>query len=241
MDLDEGHPRRADVELFIIHPAMTPTEITAALGLEAHNAHQVDHPRKTPKGRPLEGQYPDTRWRHSIRYELGGQWFADKITLLVDRLAAHKAFFHHVRATGGTAEIIVQFRGRIWSNGRSLRQVELQLDLGIECFDVPQLLTDWLREALSLALFYNTAKRVSAKQDGVPSRSSRPTARLRPVGFGAAASLASRAKAGGGRRTRTFEVIRRLIYSQLPLPLGTLPRLNLIGTHPPKRRQEGHG
>src|SRR5216683_1562225 len=29
---------------------------------------------------------------------------------------------------------------------------------------------------------------------------------------------------GGGRRTRTFEVIRRLIYSQLPLPLGTLPR-----------------
>ena len=37
---------------------------------------------------------------------------------------------------------------------------------------------------------------------------------------------------GGGRRTRTFEVIRRLIYSQLPLPLGTLPRLNSIGTHP---------
>src|SRR5258708_40110766 len=29
---------------------------------------------------------------------------------------------------------------------------------------------------------------------------------------------------GGGRRTRTFEVIRRLIYSKLPLPLGTLPR-----------------
>src|SRR5260370_42520751 len=59
---------------------------------------------------------------------------------------------------------------------------------------------------------------------GWPSRSSRSAARLRPVGFGAAALLASRAKAGGGRRTRTFEVIRRLIYSQLPLPLGTLPR-----------------
>ncbi|MEA2792947.1 MAG: hypothetical protein QOI87_327, partial [Bradyrhizobium sp.] len=51
-----------------------------------------------------------------------------------------------------------------------------------------------------------------------------PRARLRPAGSGAAALLASRAKAGGGRRTRTFEVIRRLIYSQLPLPLGTLPR-----------------
>src|SRR6185369_10473647 len=32
-----------------------------------------------------------------------------------------------------------------------------------------------------------------------------------------------RAKRGGEGRTRTFEVIRRLIYSQLPLPLGTLP------------------
>src|SRR6185437_7527266 len=34
---------------------------------------------------------------------------------------------------------------------------------------------------------------------------------------------------GGGRRTRTFEVIRRLIYSQLPLPLGTLPRSTTSG------------
>jgi hypothetical protein len=29
---------------------------------------------------------------------------------------------------------------------------------------------------------------------------------------------------GGGGRTRTYEAMRRLIYSQLPLPLGTLPR-----------------
>jgi hypothetical protein len=28
---------------------------------------------------------------------------------------------------------------------------------------------------------------------------------------------------GGGGRTRTCEAMRRLIYSQLPLPLGTLP------------------
>jgi hypothetical protein len=64
-------------------------------------------------------------------------------------------------------------------------------------------------------------------------------ARLRAMRFGEAAfamrglaepQLAKRAKAGGGRRTRTFEVIRRLIYSQLPLPLGTLPRPNSIGT-----------
>jgi hypothetical protein len=35
---------------------------------------------------------------------------------------------------------------------------------------------------------------------------------------------------GGEGRTRTFEAMRRLIYSQLPLPLGTLPRFK------PRRR-----
>jgi hypothetical protein len=45
-------------------------------------------------------------------------------------------------------------------------------------------------------------------------------------------SLASRAKAGGRGRTRTYEAMRRLIYSQLPLPLGTLSRPNSVGRHP---------
>ena len=39
---------------------------------------------------------------------------------------------------------------------------------------------------------------------------------------------------GGGGRTRTCEVIRRLIYSQLPLPLGTLPRPTASAIRPPK-------
>src|SRR5271155_796446 len=43
---------------------------------------------------------------------------------------------------------------------------------------------------------------------------------------------------GGGRRTRTFEVIRRLIYSQLPLPLGTLPRSNPIANPPAEMATE---
>jgi hypothetical protein len=59
---------------------------------------------------------------------------------------------------------------------------------------------------------------------GLPSRSSRRQAARARWASARQPSLASRAKAGGGRRTRTFEVIRRLIYSQLPLPLGTLPR-----------------
>ena len=37
----------------------------------------------------------------------------------------------------------------------------------------------------------------------------------------------------GGGRTRTFEAMRRLIYSQLPLPLGTLPRSSAPSAIPP--------
>ena len=38
--------------------------------------------------------------------------------------------------------------------------------------------------------------------------------------------IAQRFQNGGGGRTRTCEAMRRLIYSQLPLPLGTLPPLD---------------
>ena len=122
---------------------MHPAEITAALGLEAHFAHRVGDPRKTPKGTRLEDQYHDTRWRYCIRHELTDQWFADKITAFVNSLTPHKAFLHHLRATGGSAEIVVQFLGDGYLGDtvplRTLATMtELQLDFGIECFTVPQ-------------------------------------------------------------------------------------------------------
>lgn len=44
---DEGMRRRLDVELCIIHPTMTPADITAALALETNVAHRVGDQRKT--------------------------------------------------------------------------------------------------------------------------------------------------------------------------------------------------
>src|SRR5262249_55893136 len=98
-DVDEDSPRRVDVDLFIVHPSMSPADITAALGVEARFAHRVGDRRKTPKGTLLEGQYRDTRWRYCTRHELTDQWFADKISALVNSLTPHKAFLHHLRAT----------------------------------------------------------------------------------------------------------------------------------------------
>jgi hypothetical protein len=142
-DLDEGQPRRVDVQWFLVHPTMDPAEITAAMGLEARFAHRVGDPRVTPTGIVLGGQFRDTRWRHCARYELKDQWFADKITMLVNRLVPHKAFFAHIRGTGGKAQVVVQFLGDGYLGDSvpadTLAKIaELQLDFGIECFVVPQ-------------------------------------------------------------------------------------------------------
>jgi hypothetical protein len=64
-----------------------------------------------------------------------------------------------------------------------------------------------------------------------------------PFGSGVAAPrVARRAKRGGGGRTRTCEAMRRLIYSQLPLPLGTLPRsMTVPSGRLMSRRRTCHG
>lgn len=139
----EGALRRVDVELLIVHPTMSTTEITAALGLEAQFSHDVGHARKTPKGTPLSGQYRDTRWRHKIQYEIADQWFADKVASFVQTLAPQKAFLHHVRASGGSAEIIIQFFGDGYLGDKVPFEVlttftDLQLDFSIEVFAIPQ-------------------------------------------------------------------------------------------------------
>lgn len=135
--------RRVDVELFIVHPTMSAAEITSALGIEAPFSQDVGHARKTPKGRPLPGQYRDTRWRRVIQYEIADQWFADKVAAFVQTLAPHKAFLHHLRASGGSAEVIVQFFGDGYLGDTIPVPVlatltDLQLDFSIEVFAVPQ-------------------------------------------------------------------------------------------------------
>jgi uncharacterized protein DUF4279 len=143
LDPAEGTLRRFDVELFIVHPILEPAEITAALGLEGHVVHRVGDRRKTPEGTLLPGNYPDTRWRHSIRRNSRDQWFAQEIVALIERLRPHKGFLSSLRSTGGKACIIVQFLGDGYFGDQITRETlaemaDLQLDFGIECFAVPQ-------------------------------------------------------------------------------------------------------
>ena len=68
-------------------------------------------------------------------------------------------------------------------------------------------------EHLSMLSLMSRRKRFQAGL-GSPGTAGRVHGKIRSV----------RVKDGGGGRTRTCEAMRRLIYSQLPLPLGTLPR-----------------
>jgi hypothetical protein len=130
------------LDLFIVHPSIDPCEITLALGLEPSNAHRFGDRRATPKGRPLEGTYPDSRWRHSVRHEIKGRFFAGKIDELLDQLLPHRDFLHQLRATGGQATLIVYFIDGYFAdsiaNETLSKAVDLQLDWGIECLMTPQ-------------------------------------------------------------------------------------------------------
>jgi Domain of unknown function (DUF4279) len=140
---DEGSQRRFDVQLFIIHPSLDPSTISAELGLEPTVQHRVGGARKTPKGTSLPGNYPDTRWRYSERHHVREQWFVGRIDELLERLMPHKAFLLDLRTDGGTAYLIVQFLGDGYFGDALSRQtlvkmVELGLDFGIEVYEVPQ-------------------------------------------------------------------------------------------------------
>jgi hypothetical protein len=138
-----ANPRRFGVELFIIHPSLDPDEISRVLGLEAKVRSRVGDQRKTPNGKPLSGVYPDTRWRHSVRFAVSGQWFAREIVDLIDKLESQKAFLAKVMATGGSATIIIAFLGDGYF-GDTIpatilgRIANLGLDFGIECFAARQ-------------------------------------------------------------------------------------------------------
>jgi Domain of unknown function (DUF4279) len=140
---NHGRLRQFHVELFIVHPTLDPADISATLGLDAHRAHRVGDPRKTPKGTPLSGNYPDTRWRHCIECSVTEQWFAAEVIRLIDRLEPHKAFFANLKSTGGEASIIIQFLGDGYFGDKIptvtlAKLVDLELALAIEVFSEPQ-------------------------------------------------------------------------------------------------------
>jgi hypothetical protein len=140
---EEEASRRFEIDLFIVHPTLRPSEISRALGLVAHSSHAVGEPRKTPKGKHLPGAYTDTQWRHKRRHTLDEQWFADELADFVENLRPRSEALAMLRATGGMTALIIHFLGEGHfgdeiGHDTLAAIVDLGLSLEIECFAVPQ-------------------------------------------------------------------------------------------------------
>ena len=140
---DEEDSRHFEIDLFIVHPALRPNEISKALNLVAHSSQAVGEPRKTSKGKPLSGVYTDTRWRHKQRYTVDDQWFTDELSRFVGNLRSRGEALAKLQASGGMTTLVVQFLGNGFFGDEIGHEtltaiVELGLSLEIECFAVAQ-------------------------------------------------------------------------------------------------------
>jgi len=136
--------RRFNVDVLISHPVMTPDEITSRLGFEPHSFHCAGEQITTPQGKPVgSGVYHDTRWRHCFYLESHDQWFLFGIDEMIEILVPHASFFADLRETGGSASVNISFLGDGYHGDNVPWQMlaklaELKIDLGVQCFDVPQ-------------------------------------------------------------------------------------------------------
>ena len=86
---------RYRISLRLRHPSADPADFTAALGLSPFRCWRAGEARATPKGTPLDGQWPDTFWTSGRIAE--GRWpgkaLRSAIIDLLDQLAVHRDFF----------------------------------------------------------------------------------------------------------------------------------------------------
>lgn len=139
MVIEDAGSKRFQIDLFIVHPSIDPDELDANLQLVGHFRHKAGDERRTPKGAPLEGTYPDTRWRHTVRFETKGNHFSDQLTSFVDEIAHHRDYLAQLLRTGGRLCVILNFLGDGYFGDKIptatlARLTDLGLDLAIEVF-----------------------------------------------------------------------------------------------------------
>lgn len=131
--------KRFQIDLFIDHPSLDPDEISTSLQLDAQFQQRVRDQRHTPTGTKLSGFHPDTRWRYVERFATDEQYFAQRLEEFVEELRRRKAYFEHLKATGGSTTVILKFLGDGYFGDEIATKTlatlsELGLKLGIEVF-----------------------------------------------------------------------------------------------------------
>ena len=126
------------IRILIVHPTLTPDEISAEFNLEPDMSQWVGQPRRGPKGNLWSGVWPDTKWSvWEVRN--GDRYFFTCLDKLLDRFSLHRDFMRKIAETGGETNFIVQLPGRM-NIGDTLtertvaRLADLKGSLGVEVF-----------------------------------------------------------------------------------------------------------
>jgi hypothetical protein len=134
------NPYQYKISLRFRHTTADPADITLALGINPSRSWRAGEPRCTPKGRPLEGTWPESYWTAEVTE---GQWpktrLVEAISGLLDQFAAHKDFFHQIRLQGGKVELFVGWffdgqGGDVFSHDLLCRMANLSIDLSLDIY-----------------------------------------------------------------------------------------------------------
>ena len=126
------------VTLSIVHPDIDPALISRQLGLSPFRSMRRGEPRVTPKGAPLPGLWPDTRWNHVVFFD-ATQSATAAIDRWLARLEGCAAFLGKLRATGADIGLNLNLPGTA-HRGESLeiatlaKAAALGVGIGIEVF-----------------------------------------------------------------------------------------------------------
>ena len=126
------------IRILIIHPTLTPDEISDALNLNPDTDQCVGQPRQTPRGEPTGGVWPDTRWSVS-EVRNGDRRFFTRLDKLLDRFGKHRDFLRRVAETGGRTSFIIELPGEenigsVLTEQAVAKLADLKGSLGVEVF-----------------------------------------------------------------------------------------------------------
>ncbi|MDR3458390.1 MAG: DUF4279 domain-containing protein [Verrucomicrobiae bacterium] len=100
------YPYDYQISLRIVHPAMDPQVFTETLGLQPRIVQKFGDRRSTPTGTLLEGHYQRSYWSSSF-IPPDDSDLPSFLAKTVENLRPHRAFFCHIRDTGGSVEFFV--------------------------------------------------------------------------------------------------------------------------------------
>lgn len=123
------------VSLQVFHPSADPKGIIQTLGRAPIRSWAAGDARFTPAGTPLPGTYRETYCAFDLGEGSDGE-LAQCLRSAVADLKGATSMLHELRATGGNANLYVQWtigeRGDVFDTALLSSIAELGVDLGIE-------------------------------------------------------------------------------------------------------------